>query len=54
MLPNDVTANLEWGRGDVLSAEVVEGGLKIRRVQTFHDRAMEIARQAMVKCRENV
>jgi antitoxin component of MazEF toxin-antitoxin module len=51
VLPDDVIAKLGWARGDVLSAEIVNGSLKITRIQTFHDRAMEFARRAMVKYR---
>ena len=51
-LPDDAVAKLGWRNGDVLSAEVVEGGLKVTRLQTFHDRAMAIARRGMVKYRE--
>jgi len=49
MLPDEIVAKLGWSRGDVLAAEVIDGELKIVRTQTFHDRAMEIARRGMVK-----
>ncbi|MEJ2375553.1 MAG: AbrB/MazE/SpoVT family DNA-binding domain-containing protein [Pseudolabrys sp.] len=52
VLPDDVVAKFGWKRGDVLSAEVVEGGLKIRRIQTIHDRAMGFVRRCMVKYRK--
>jgi len=52
VLPDDAVAKLGWSPGDVLSAEVVEGSLKIRCIQTFHDRAMQFARRAMSKYRE--
>lgn len=51
-LPSETIAKLGWARGDVLAAEVVDGGLKIVRIQTFHDRAMEIARRGMMKYRK--
>lgn len=51
-LPDEAVAQLGWARGDVLTAEVVDGGLRIERIQSFHDRAMEIARRGMVKYRQ--
>jgi hypothetical protein len=52
ILPKDAVARLDWGHGDILNIEVTDGGLKIVRVQTFHDHAMEIARRGFVKYRE--
>ena len=52
VLPDEVVAKLGWTRGDILDAEVIDGRLQIVRTQTFHDRAMEIARRGMVKDRK--
>lgn len=52
VLPDEVVAKLGWSRGDILAAEVVDGELKIIRTQTFHDRAMEIARRGVGKYRK--
>ena len=52
VLPDEVVAKLGWSRGDVIDAEVIDGRLQIVRTQTFHDRAMEIARRGMVNYRK--
>jgi antitoxin component of MazEF toxin-antitoxin module len=52
VLPDEAVAKLGWTRGDVLAAEVIDGRLQIVHTQTFHDRAMEIARSGMVKYRK--
>jgi antitoxin component of MazEF toxin-antitoxin module len=51
-MPTGLSAKLDWGVGDVLSVEVVEGGLKVERVMTAHDHALEIARECMAEYRE--
>jgi putative addiction module antidote len=50
-LPPELLAELGWGPGDVLTAEIVEGGIKFTRVNSKHNEAMQIARKAMVKYR---
>jgi antitoxin component of MazEF toxin-antitoxin module len=52
ILPDEVVAKLGWSRGDILDAKVVDSRLQIVRIQTFHDRAKEIARRGMVKYRK--
>lgn len=52
VLPDEIVAKLGWSRGDVLDAEAIDGRLQIVRAQTFHNRAMEIARKGMVKYRK--
>jgi bifunctional DNA-binding transcriptional regulator/antitoxin component of YhaV-PrlF toxin-antitoxin module len=54
VLPDEAAAKLRWARGDVLAAEVIDGRLQIMRSQTFHDRAMEIARRGMAKYRKSL
>jgi putative addiction module antidote len=51
-LPPDLLAQLGWNVGDVLSAELSEGGIKLTRTKTKHARAMEIARKGMSQYRE--
>jgi putative addiction module antidote len=51
-LPPELLAQLGWDTGDVLVAEVIEGGIKFTRAKTKHDRAMEIAREVMEKYRQ--
>jgi putative addiction module antidote len=50
-LPPELLAELGWGAGDVLTAEIVEGGIKFMRVNSKHNEAMQIARKAMQKYR---
>ena len=52
VLPDEIVAKLGWSRGDVFDAEVIDGRLQIVRTQTFHNRAMEVARKGMVKYRK--
>jgi antitoxin component of MazEF toxin-antitoxin module len=42
-LPAELLAQLEWAVGDLLAAELVEGGIKLTRTKSKHARAMEIA-----------
>lgn len=51
-LPKEVSTNLGWRVGDVLNLEAAEGGLRVTRVTTADDHAMEIARQCMDEYRE--
>jgi antitoxin component of MazEF toxin-antitoxin module len=51
-LPPDLLARLGWDVGDVLSAEILEDGIKFTRTKTAHDHAMEIARDVMDEYRE--
>jgi len=41
-----------WDAGDVLTAEIVEGGIKFTRRNSKHNEAMQIARKVMKKYRE--
>ncbi len=50
-LPPELLAELGWDAGDVLTAEIVEGGIKFTRMNTKHNEAMQIARKAMKKYR---
>jgi bifunctional DNA-binding transcriptional regulator/antitoxin component of YhaV-PrlF toxin-antitoxin module len=52
VLPKDAVARLDWGHGDILDIEAIDGGLKIVRTMTNHDHAMEIAREVMEEYRE--
>ena len=52
VLPKEAAAILNWGHGDILDAELVDGGLKVVRTMTAHDHALEIAREAMDKYRD--
>jgi len=52
VLPKDAISQLGWGHGDILSGEIAEGGLKVVRSMTAHDRAMEITRTGMKKYRK--
>jgi putative addiction module antidote len=52
VIPAELVSQLEWGPGDILEAELVEGGLKLVRVETKHQRAMKIAREGMQKYRD--
>jgi putative addiction module antidote len=51
-LPAELLAQLGWNVGDVLAAEVFEGGIKLIRTKTKHQHAMQIARRGMHKYRE--
>jgi len=44
-------ARLGWDTGDVLVAEVVDGGIKFTRMNSKRDEALRIARDAMRKYR---
>jgi antitoxin component of MazEF toxin-antitoxin module len=52
VLPPELLAQLGWDVGDVLTAEIFEGGIKFTRTQTAHDHTMEIARDVMERYRE--
>jgi bifunctional DNA-binding transcriptional regulator/antitoxin component of YhaV-PrlF toxin-antitoxin module len=52
VVPKGAVSQLGWTHGDILSAEVVDGGLKIVRTQTADDHAMEFARKGMEKYHE--
>ncbi len=47
VVPKDAVSQLGWTHGDILSSEVVDGGLKVVHVQTAYDHAMEIAHEVM-------
>jgi bifunctional DNA-binding transcriptional regulator/antitoxin component of YhaV-PrlF toxin-antitoxin module len=51
-LPAELLAQLGWDVGDVLAAEVFEGGIRLIRTKTEHEHAMQIARRGMHKYRE--
>jgi putative addiction module antidote len=51
-LPTELLSQLGWDVGDVLAAEVFEGGIKLIRTKTKHQHAMQIARRGMHKYRE--
>ncbi|HEY2137767.1 MAG TPA: hypothetical protein VGH49_17915 [Xanthobacteraceae bacterium] len=51
-LPDEAVARLGWTTGDILRAEVVGDALKLVRVETAHDRAMQIADEVMDEYRE--
>jgi antitoxin component of MazEF toxin-antitoxin module len=53
-LPKDAVSTLDWSHGDIVTFEVVDGSLRVTRAMTAHDRAMEIAREAMVKYRDTL
>ena len=53
-IPENVAVQLEWKPGDILSAEIVDGGVKFVRTMTAHDHAMEIARRGMDKYSETL
>ena len=50
-LPDELLAELGWGAGDILTAEPLNGGIKITRVSSKHKEGMQIARKAMKKDR---
>jgi len=50
-LPPELLAELGWDAGDVLTAEIVDGGIKFTRMNGKHNEAMQIARKAMKKYR---
>jgi antitoxin component of MazEF toxin-antitoxin module len=50
-LPPEILAGLGWDTGDVLVAEVVDGGIKFTRMNSKRDEALRIARDAMRKYR---
>ena len=50
-LPPELMAELAWDAGDVLTAEIVKGGIKFTRMNTKHNEGMRIARAAMKKYR---
>ena len=49
LLPPELLAELGWDAGDVLTAEILEGGIKFTRMNTKHKKALQIARKAMEK-----
>jgi len=51
-LPPELLAQLGWDVGDILTAEMSEGGIKFTRAHTAHDHAMEIAKDVMDEYRE--
>lgn len=51
-LPPEAVAGLAWDSGDICEAIIVDGELRVRRIMTKHDRAMEMARRGMEKYRE--
>jgi putative addiction module antidote len=50
-LPSELLAKLGWEAGDVLTAEIVEGGIRFTRTNTKHNEGLQIARRAMKKYR---
>ena len=50
-LPSELLADLDWGAGDVITAEIVEGGIKLTRSDSTHNKGLQIARKAMRKYR---
>ncbi len=50
-LPPELLAEPGWDAGDVLTAELVADGIKFTRLNTKHNRGMQIARKAMRKYR---
>ena len=51
-LPADAVAQLGWGHGDILEAQIIEDSFRIHRTKTAHDYALELARKAMDEYRE--
>jgi antitoxin component of MazEF toxin-antitoxin module len=51
-LPREFAAQLTWGSGNVLAAEIVDQSLLIKRSKSAHDHALQIARESMDKYRE--
>lgn len=49
VLPQEVVDHLGWSVGDILGLAVEGGSLTVRRTQTAHDHALEIARDVMTK-----
>jgi antitoxin component of MazEF toxin-antitoxin module len=50
-LPPELLAEFGWEAGDVLTAEVVDGGIKFMRMNSKRNEALRIARNAMRKYR---
>jgi putative addiction module antidote len=50
-LPPELLAELGWGAGDFLTAEIVEGAIRFTRTDNKHNRGLQIARDAMKKYR---
>jgi antitoxin component of MazEF toxin-antitoxin module len=53
-LPPELLARLGWDVGDVLTAEIVDDGIKYTRTRTAHDNTMDIARDVMDGYRETL
>jgi hypothetical protein len=51
-LPDETTAELGWGAGDVLNLSVVDGRLLVSRAMTTGDWAVALARRGFAKYRE--
>ena len=51
-LSAELLAQLGWDVGDLLAAEVFEGGIRLIRTKTKHEHAMQIARRGMHRYRE--
>ncbi len=52
ILPKEAVQQLCWDLGDIADVEVADGGLKVVRIMTQHDHAMEIAERGMDQYRE--
>ena len=50
-LPEELLAELGWEAGDMLTVELVEGGIKFTRLGSKHNKGMQIARKVMQKYR---
>jgi antitoxin component of MazEF toxin-antitoxin module len=54
VLPPELLSQLGWDEGDVLAAEISNGGVKFTRVRTADNDAMEIAEGIMDEYRETL
>ena len=46
-IPAELIQMLQWDHGDIIDGGIEDGAIKLVRVQTAHERAMQIARKAM-------
>ena len=51
-MPPELLTELGWSSGDVLTAEIVDGGMTFTRTSSKHNEALQIARKTMEKYRQ--
>ncbi len=51
-LPPEAVTGLAWNSGDICEAIIVDGQLRVRRIMTKHDHAMQLARRGIENYRE--